>query len=124
MENSVVLPDSGRGMFGNPQKIMNVIQKKQLNSTVLKSSCQQQEQLQLNNRIQCCYVNTSSRFQIVRVANVSSSFLERMVMPQTKLIFEADRFDHLEIHTGSPISSILSDKIPCHRLAYQEDHSR
>ncbi|MGD1948718.1 MAG: DUF1830 domain-containing protein [Leptolyngbyaceae cyanobacterium] len=101
---------------------MNVIQKKQLNSTALKSSCQRQ--LQFNNRIQCCYVNTSTRFQIIRVANVSSSFLERTVMPQTRLIFEADRDDHLEIHTGSPISAILSDKIPCHRLLYQEDHSR
>ena len=122
VENFVILSDSLKGTVGNPQKIMNVIQKKQLNSTTLKSSCQQQ--LQFNNRIQCCYVNTSTRFQIVRVANVSSSFLERMVMPQTRLIFEADRSDHLEIHTGSPISAILSDKIPCHRLVYQEEHSR
>ncbi|ESA36883.1 hypothetical protein N836_04810 [Leptolyngbya sp. Heron Island J] len=58
------------------------------------------------------------------MADVSSNFLERMIMPQARLIFEADRNDHLEIHTGSPISSILSDKIPCHRVAHQEDHSR
>ena len=113
-------------MVGSPQKIMNVIPKKRLDSIVSTSSCQQQAQLQsqLNNRIQCCYINTSTQFQIVRVVNINSNFLERTVMPQTRLIFEAHRDDHLEIHTGSPISSILSDKIPCHRLAYQEDFDR
>ncbi|EKV00084.1 protein of unknown function DUF1830 [Leptolyngbya sp. PCC 7375] len=106
---------------------MKVIQKKRFNPTIAQSSCQEKPPLnysQASEQIQCCYINSTTQFQIVRVANVSNNFLERMVMPQTRLVFEADRNDHLEIHTGSPISSILSDKIPCHRLAYQEDHNR
>lgn len=44
-------------------------------------------------------------------------------MPHSKIVFEANQDDHLEIHSGNPISSILSDKIPCRRLAYQEERT-
>ncbi|MBE9067237.1 DUF1830 domain-containing protein [Leptolyngbya cf. ectocarpi LEGE 11479] len=84
-----------------------------------KTSCVQQ-----HNPIQCCYINHTEQFQIVRIPNATSNFFERVVMPYARIIFEAHHADHLEIHTGNLISSILSDKIPCHRLAFQEDYPR
>ncbi|ESA32414.1 hypothetical protein N836_26175 [Leptolyngbya sp. Heron Island J] len=73
------------------------------------------------DQVQCCYLNNTAQFQIVRIANTANGFFERTVMPHSKIVFEAHPDDHLEIHTGNPINSILSDKIPCHRLAYQGD---
>ncbi|MBE9135680.1 DUF1830 domain-containing protein [Nodosilinea sp. LEGE 07088] len=78
---------------------------------------------QRGDRIQCCYINRTAQFQIVRISSASSDFLERAVLPRTRLLFEADLDDYLEIHTGNPICSILSDKIPCHRLAHRKDHT-
>ena len=45
-------------------------------------------------------------------------------MPDSRVIFKAHHADRLEIHTGKLISSILSVKMPCHRLAFQEDYPR
>ncbi|MEM7797124.1 MAG: DUF1830 domain-containing protein [Cyanobacteria bacterium P01_C01_bin.118] len=102
-----------------------MIQKKQFKSTVFQISCQDKKQhSQQNRRIQCCYVNNTPQFQIVRVVNFTRDFLERAVMPYAMVTFEAYWHDHLEIHTGSPISTILSDKIPCHRLAYAGDYEQ
>lgn len=101
--------------------------KKQLKGPILQVSRQARTQLQCAlkpNRIRCCYINHTAQLQIVRIANITSNFFERAVMPYAKIFFEAHQKDHLEIHTGNLISSILSDKIPCHRLAFQEDYPR
>lgn len=71
---------------------------------------------QSNTRIRCCYINPTAHFQIVRIAKTSVGFLERAVPPQGQIMFEAALDDHLEIHTGNPISTILSDRIPCRCL--------
>ena len=104
---------------------MKGIRKKQFSHIVQKSSCQGEIELHIPHdphRIQCCYTNSTPQLQIVRVANVCSGFLERAVMPNAKIVFEAHQDDHLEIHMGNPISTILSDRIPCHRLAYEGEH--
>lgn len=78
---------------------------------------------QRGDRIQCCYINRTDQFQIIRISSPSSNFFEKAVPPHARIIFEAGADDYLEIHTGNPICSILSDKIPCHRLAHREEHS-
>mgnify|MGYP001804685969 CR=1 FL=1 len=104
---------------------MNSIQKNQIKSNIPTLPCQvQQPTSQPLNQIQCCYINSTTQFQIVRVVNIASTFLERTVMPHTRLIFEADHNDHLEVHTGTLVSSILSDKIPCQHLVYQGGSNR
>ncbi len=103
---------------------MKSIQENQFTPTVSKSPCQAQQPASPIDQIQCCYINSTPRFQIVRVVNIANIFLERAVMPYTKLVFEAAHNDHLEIHTGTPVSSILSDKIPCQHLAYQGESHR
>ncbi|MEM9003214.1 MAG: DUF1830 domain-containing protein [Cyanobacteria bacterium P01_F01_bin.86] len=67
--------------------------------------------------ILCCYVNATSKMQVVRVTNIQNWYFERVVFPGQRLMFEAVPEAQLEIHTGMMASAILSDTIPCHRLA-------
>ncbi|MGL6342892.1 MAG: DUF1830 domain-containing protein, partial [Waterburya sp.] len=46
---------------------------------------------------------------------------ERVVFPGQRLVFEADPSAIVEIHSGMMASAILSDTIPCQRLALQKD---
>jgi len=65
----------------------------------------------------CCYVNASSKMQIVRITNIHNWYFERVVFPGQRLMFEAFPEAQLEIHTGMMASAILSDTILCKRLA-------
>jgi len=71
--------------------------------------------------ILCCYVNVTSKIQVARVTNISDWYFERVVFPGQRLLFEAPGAAHLEIHTGMMASSILSDTIPCDRLAIDDN---
>ncbi|MGA7932523.1 MAG: DUF1830 domain-containing protein [Kovacikia sp.] len=73
------------------------------------------------NQIICCYVNATSRIQVVRVTNITSWYFERVVFPGQRLVFEALPEALLEIHTGMMASSILSDTIPCNRLRIHDE---
>ncbi len=67
--------------------------------------------------ILCCYVNATSKIQVARITNVQNWYFERVVFPGQRLVFEAVPTAQLEIHTGMMASAILSDTIPCERLA-------
>ena len=69
----------------------------------------------------CCYVNITSKIQIARITNISDWYFERVVFPGQRLLFEAPSAALLEIHTGMMASAILSDTIPCDRLAIDEN---
>jgi hypothetical protein len=80
-----------------------------------------------NQKICCCYVNNTARFQIVRIADTeatrtatstTSGLVERTVLPYASILFEANLQDHLEVHTGNLMTSIHSDTIPCYQLAH------
>lgn len=64
----------------------------------------------------CCYINTTSNVQICRITNIPNWYLERVVFPGQRLVFEAPATGLLEIHTGTMISAILSEKILCEKL--------
>ena len=70
--------------------------------------------------ILCCYVNASSKIQVVRITNVQNWYFERVVFPGQRLMFEAVIEGQLEIHSGSMASSILEDTIPCSRLVIDQ----
>lgn len=69
----------------------------------------------------CCYVNVTSKIQIARITNISDWYFERVVFPGQRLLFEAPPSALLEIHTGMMASAILSDSIPCDRIAIDEN---
>jgi len=72
-------------------------------------------------QILCCYVNATSKIQIVRISNVSNWYFERVVFPGQRLVFEAPPEAHLEVHTGMMATAILSDTIPCTRLCVSDE---
>ena len=73
-----------------------------------------------NGSILCCYVNATSQIQVARITNISNWYFERVVFPGQRLVFEANPNAVLEIHSGMMASAILSDTIPCQRLALQK----
>lgn len=70
----------------------------------------------------CRYTNTTASVQIARIADLPSGYFERVVFPGVCLLFEAPAAAHLEIHTAAFVSAIVSDRIPCDRLAVLEEH--
>ena len=70
--------------------------------------------------ILCCYINATSRIQVVRITNIANWYFERVVFPGQRLMFEAPITGQLEVHTGMMASAILSDRIPCQKLAVQQ----
>ncbi len=71
----------------------------------------------------CCYVNATSRIQVVRVTNIPNWYFERVVFPGQRLVFEALPEALLEVHCGMMASAILSDTIPCESLRVFEEAS-
>jgi hypothetical protein len=76
-----------------------------------------------NDRLLCCYVNSTSQIQVARITNIPNWYFERVVFPGQRLVFEAVPSAMLEIHSGMMASAILSDTIPCSRLRVQEESS-
>ena len=72
-----------------------------------------------NNHILCCYVNATSQIQVARITNIANWYFERVVFPGQRLVFESEPHGILEIHSGMMASAILSDTIPCKKLALQ-----
>ena len=64
----------------------------------------------------CCYVNSASKIQVVRITNIQNWYFERVVFPGQRLMFESSVKGQLEVHSGAMASSILEDTIPCTRL--------
>ncbi|MFM2063824.1 MAG: hypothetical protein RLZZ507_3495 [Cyanobacteriota bacterium] len=76
-----------------------------------------------SGKILCCYVNATSKIQVARITNIPNWYFERVVFPGQRLVFEASKEAQMEIHTGMMASAILSDTIPCDRLALSEPSS-
>lgn len=76
-----------------------------------------------SGNILCCYVNATSKIQVARISNIPNWYFERVVFPGQRLVFEAPYEAYMEIHTGMMASAILSDKIPCDRLAINDPNS-
>jgi hypothetical protein len=66
--------------------------------------------------ILCCYVNATAHVEVVRITNVSHWYFERVVFPGQRLLFKAPITAKLEIHTGTSISSILTETVDCQKL--------
>lgn len=74
--------------------------------------------------ILCCYVNATSRIQVVRITNIKNWYFERVVFPGQRLIFETFPEAVLEVHTGMMASAVLSDRIPCSTLSIEEQEEQ
>jgi Domain of unknown function (DUF1830) len=64
----------------------------------------------------CCYVNSTSSIQIARISNIDNWYLERVVFPGQRLLFDAPVEAQLEIYSGAIANSILVERILCQNL--------
>ncbi|MBD2175797.1 DUF1830 domain-containing protein [Pseudanabaena sp. FACHB-1998] len=87
---------------------MNNIQARKLNQQGLESQL---------NRLTCIYRNESNYIQIIRISDHTGSFLERAVMSNQCLQFDAQGDALLEVHERSMFSTLHCDTIPCYQLA-------
>ena len=76
-----------------------------------------------NNQILCYYANATHLVQVVRIGNIPNWYMEKVIFPGQRLMFEAPAEAVLEIHTGMVATAILSDKIPCYVLRVIEEVS-
>ena len=76
-----------------------------------------------SGKILCCYVNATSKIQVARISNIPNWYFERVVFPGQRLVFEVPKEAQMEIHTGMMASAIISDTIPCDRLAVNQPSS-
>lgn len=74
-----------------------------------------------SERILCYYTNATNQIQIIRSARIANCYVERVVFPGQRLLFEAVPDAQLEIHTGTMVTAILADRIPCSRLRVHTD---
>lgn len=80
--------------------------------------------LQAQCEILCAYKNETPSIQIIRIANIPGWYFERVVFPDSQLLFEALPEAELEVHTGTALGAILTDKIRCSNLRVQELSTR
>lgn len=72
----------------------------------------------------CHYQNTTSRIQIIRVADErTTNFLERVVFPGQRLLFYALEDSRLQVYSGDAITSLLEETIPCQQLRVNDSGS-
>lgn len=72
--------------------------------------------LQARCEILCTYRNTTSRIQVIRIANISGWYFEKVIFPQEQLLFEALPEAELEVYAGTAWGAALVEKIHCSRL--------
>jgi hypothetical protein len=69
------------------------------------------------NRILCCYINDTHKIKITRITNISNWYVERVVFPGEKLLFEALPEAQLEIYVTNFSTVALVEITTCDRLA-------
>lgn len=67
-----------------------------------------------NDKILCCYTNTSSKTQIIQIRNIPNFNWESVVFSNQRLMFEAVTDAKLEVITGSKVAN--AEVIPCQQL--------
>jgi len=77
---------------------------------------------EFNRLILCCYINSSTDIQIMRITNIAPCYWERVVFPGQRLMFKAAAEARLEIYTGNGngLREILTTVIPCQQLCVKE----
>lgn len=74
-------------------------------------------------KILCCYVNQTNKMQVTRITNIKSWYLEHVVFPGERFLFEAPAEGELEIYYANQGNVIMLDKLPCEELQVDEGSS-
>jgi hypothetical protein len=66
-----------------------------------------------SNRFLCSYTNVTRNLEIIRIKNIPNLYLERVIFPGERLMFEAVPEAQLEIQSNQTLSVV----VPCHQLS-------
>ncbi|MDT9194300.1 MULTISPECIES: DUF1830 domain-containing protein [unclassified Limnospira] len=79
---------------------------------------------QLNNhqtsKQLCCYYNDSPKVEIARISNIDNWYLEHIVFPGERFLFESPSDAELEIYHAGKGKPILMQKLLCLHLIVDE----
>lgn len=68
----------------------------------------------------CYYTNFTNQIQIIRIINMPDLFLERVIFPGQRLLFDASPAAQVEVYTAKAMGAVLSDQISCQSLRVNE----
>lgn len=72
------------------------------------------------NMLLCHFFNEKNQIVIARIRNIPNWYLERVVFPAQRFLFEAPEGAVLEIHSPET-GTIHEDTIPCQELSVREE---
>lgn len=76
-----------------------------------------------NKMLLCHFFNHRDQVVIARISNIPNWYLERVVFPAQRFLFEAPEEAVLEIHSPEQ-GTIHEDTIPCRDLSISQDALR
>jgi hypothetical protein len=69
----------------------------------------------------CCYLNASSRIQVVRLSHLSEGDWEHILFPGQRFMFEAPPETMLQVYKSPVLSATSPEYIRCQTLQVQSD---
>jgi 3-hydroxymyristoyl/3-hydroxydecanoyl-(acyl carrier protein) dehydratase len=72
------------------------------------------------SQVLCCYQNSTSKIQVVRISNIQQWYFERVVFPAQILLFEAPQTAELEIYSSAMASALLVERLQCLSLRVRQ----
>lgn len=72
------------------------------------------------NKQLCCYYNDSQKVQVARISNIDNWYLEHIVFPGDRFLFEAPSDAELEIYQSGEGRGVLLQKILCLHLVVDQ----
>ncbi|MEO0408383.1 MAG: DUF1830 domain-containing protein [Cyanobacteria bacterium P01_A01_bin.135] len=70
----------------------------------------------LTSLITCLYSNSTTKIQVVRLEDAPHNYIERTLMPQQRICFQAIRDSYLEVQSAVFNGALDPDRIPCSEL--------
>lgn len=66
--------------------------------------------------ILCHYCNVTEHIQVVRISDPPTAFLERVVFPGQRLLFQAPEDSWLQVYSGDALAPSLEQEVLCQHL--------
>ncbi|MEB3882910.1 DUF1830 domain-containing protein [Lyngbya sp. CCY1209] len=68
----------------------------------------------------CCYFNSTKKVQVARISNIENWYLEHVVFPGERFLFEAPSSAELEIYQSGSGRAMLLQKLTCYDLVVDD----
>lgn len=80
----------------------------------------QEQELDNDNKILCCYTNNSINVVILRKPIIPGRYCERVVFPGERFLFIASKDSQIEVHKYNAHIGLVKETILCTKLAIEK----